>query len=507
MTPRPVLVLDFGAQYGQLIARRVREQGFYSELLPFDTEVAAIVERRPIALILSGGPRSVYEEGAPTVSPALLELGVPVLGICYGMQLLARMLGGKVAPARGREYGRVQAELAEDPLFAGLPRSITVWMSHGDEVVTPPPGCRVVAGSSACKVAAFSCPERGIYAVQFHPEVSHTEGGAKIFQNFFAAAGLRPNWQEEDIVRRLVAEAAEEIGERRALVALSGGVDSAVAAALVDRAIGERLTAVFVDTGLLRHGERESVEAAFAGRSLRLVVVPAEAEFLEALAGVTDPEEKRRRIGHTFIRVFEREARRLGDVEVLVQGTLYPDVIESGFGGASTIKSHHNVGGLPEDLGLELVEPLRWLFKDEVRALGRLLGLPEEIVARQPFPGPGLAVRILGEVTKERLELLRAADRVVREVIEASPVRSELWQWFAVLPGIRTVGVMGDARTFQEAVAVRAVVSEDGMTADWARLPHELLAEIADRVVREVPGVNRVLYDITSKPPGTIEWE
>jgi GMP synthase (glutamine-hydrolysing) len=505
--PRPVLVLDFGAQYGQLIARRVREQGFYSELVPFDTAPEAVRRRNPIALVLSGGPRSVYEADAPSVPAALLDLGLPVLGICYGMQLLAHLLGGSVAPAAGREYGRVRAQLAPSPLFDGLPSSVTVWMSHGDEVVAAPPGCRVVAESPACPVAAFACPERRIYAVQFHPEVSHTEGGERIFRNFFRAVGLAPNWEGEDRLTRLVEEARAAIGEERAIVALSGGVDSAVAAALAERAVGERLTAVFVDTGLLRAGERETVVEAFAGRSLRFRLVRAESAFLTALRGVTDPEEKRRRVGHTFIRVFEEEARALGDAQVLVQGTLYPDVIESGFGGASTIKSHHNVGGLPPDLGLRLVEPLRWLFKDEVRQLGRQLGLPEAIVARQPFPGPGLAVRILGEVTQERLERLRAADRIVREVIEAHPVHRSLWQWFAVLPGIRTVGVMGDARTFQEAIAVRAVVSEDGMTADWARLPEEVLAAIAERLVREVPGVNRVLYDVTSKPPGTIEWE
>jgi GMP synthase (glutamine-hydrolysing) len=505
--PRPVLVLDFGAQYGQLIARRIREAGFYSELIPYHTPAEAVRRRRPLALVLSGGPRSVYEPGAPTLDPALLEAGVPVLGICYGMQLLAHALGGEVHPAAGREYGRVEVEVEGEDLFQGLPRRFVVWMSHGDEVATLPPGFRRTARSPSCPVAAMADPHRRIWAVQFHPEVSHTEHGQAILRNFFASAGLTPNWGGEDRVERLVAEARAAIGSDRAIVALSGGVDSAVAAALVGRAVGERLTAVFVDHGLLREGEREAVATAFAEQPLRLVVVDAAERFLAALAGVTDPEEKRRRIGHTFIEVFRAEADRLGPIEVLVQGTLYPDVIESGFGAAEVIKSHHNVGGLPAELGFRLVEPLRNLFKDEVRDIGRRLGLPAAIVERQPFPGPGLAIRMVGEVTQARLRLLRAADRVVRETIEAEPVARDLWQWFAVLPGVRTVGVMGDGRTYEEAVVVRAVTSSDGMTADWARLPHDLLARLADRLVREVPGVNRVLYDITSKPPGTIEWE
>jgi GMP synthase (glutamine-hydrolysing) len=507
VSPRPVLVLDFGAQYGQLIARRIREVGFYSELVSYELPIAAIRAKHPLALVLSGGPKSVYEADAPKADPGLFELGVPVLGICYGMQLMARSLGGEVRPAAGREYGRVLLTLRPEGIFRDLPERLTVWMSHGDEVSRAPAGFRRLAWSPGCPVAAMADPARRLYAVQFHPEVSHTERGQDVFRGFFRENGLEPNWGGEDLVTTLVESARTAIGDDRAIVALSGGVDSAVAAALVERAIGERLTAVFVDHGLLRAGEKEAVVDAFAHRSVRFRLVDGADRFLAALRDVTDPEEKRRRIGHTFIEVFREEAEALGPIAVLVQGTLYPDVIESGFGQAALIKSHHNVGGLPRELGFRLVEPLRNLFKDEVRALGRALGLPEAIVNRQPFPGPGLAIRMIGPVTEERLALLRQADAVVRRVIEGHPSVAGLWQWFAVLPGVRTVGVMGDDRTFSEAVAVRAVTSEDGMTADWARLPHELLAEIAEAVVREVPGVNRVLYDITSKPPGTIEWE
>ena len=507
-----VLVLDFGAQYAQLIARRIRECHVYSEVVPFDVDPATVRARGARALVLSGGPSSVYEHGAPALDPRLLGLGIPVLGLCYGQQAMARALGGRVEPTGVREYGRTR--LRADPegslLFRDLPAEQVVWMSHGDTVTAPPPEARVVAATDAAPVAGFEDPARGLYGVQFHPEVAHTERGLDLFKNFlYEAAGCRPNWTSVSIVEEQEAAVRAQVGtEGGVLCALSGGVDSSVAALLVHRAIGDRLTCVFVDTGLLRHGEAEQVEETFRRDfKVNLVHVKAADRFLQRLAGVTDPEAKRKAIGAEFIRVFEEVARDHGDARFLVQGTLYPDVVESGGRRTATIKTHHNVGGLPERMHLELVEPLRLLFKDEVRRVGTELGLPEDVVQRQPFPGPGLAVRIIGEVTAERLETLRAADRVVLEEVRRAGLDRVLWQWFAVLPAVRTVGVMGDGRTYAYPIVLRAVTGQDAMTADFARLPWEVLERISTRVVGEVPGVNRVAYDVTSKPPGTIEWE
>ncbi len=509
--PRPVLVVDLGAQYAQLIARRVRECRVYSEIVPHDVPAAQLAARRPAGLILSGGPASVYEEGAPEVDPGLFELGVPVLGICYGHQLMARALGGEVAATGQREYGGTTLRVLEPgTLLADLAVEETVWMSHGDAVTVAPQGFRVTARTEVTPIAAMEDPRRGLFGVQFHPEVAHTPKGLAIMKRFlYDACGLLPEWTPANVIERSVAAIRAQVGGEKVLCALSGGVDSAVAALLVHRAVGDRLTCVFVDTGLLREGEPEQVEETF-GRHFRvpLVHVKAADRFLARLAGVTDPEEKRKAIGEEFIRVFEEVAREHADARFLVQGTLYPDVIESGSRTAARIKSHHNVGGLPADMRFELLEPLRDLFKDEVRAVGAELGLPEEIVQRQPFPGPGLAVRIVGEVTAENLALVRAADAIVREEIRRAGLERETWQAFCVLlADVRSVGVMGDGRTYQHPVILRAVTSEDAMTADWARLPHEVLDRIASRIVREVPGVNRVAYDITSKPPGTIEWE
>nr|WP_305039689.1 glutamine-hydrolyzing GMP synthase [Frankia sp. CiP3] len=514
-----VLVVDFGAQYAQLIARRVRECHVYSEIVPWDLPVEEIIARRPAAIILSGGPKSVYSPGALAVDPALFGAGIPVLGICYGHQVMAHALAGTVARTGVAEYGATPlAVTAAGVLFADLPVAQQVWMSHGDSVTAPPPGFVVTAATPATPVAAFENTERRLFGVQFHPEVAHTDWGLDILRHFlFAGAGCRPDWTTLNIADEAVAAVRAQVGGSRVICGLSGGVDSAVAAAVVHRAVGDQLTCVFVDHGLLRAGEAEQVEKDFvASTGVELLQVKAADRFAAALAGVTDPERKRKIIGREFIRVFEAAARELEtraesegtQIEFLVQGTLYPDVIESGSPTAAKIKSHHNVGGLPDDLRFNLVEPLRTLFKDEVRRLGEELGLPEEIVWRQPFPGPGLAVRIIGEVTVERLEALRAADAIVRAEIRRAGLDREIWQVFAVLlAGVRSVGVQGDERTYGHPVVLRAVTSEDAMTADWARLPYELLERISNRVVNEVAQVNRVVYDITSKPPGTIEWE
>jgi GMP synthase (glutamine-hydrolysing) len=506
-----VLVVDFGAQYAQLIARRVREAHVYSEIVPRTMPVADMLARRPKGIILSGGPASVHVDGAPSIDHAVFETDVPVLGICYGAQLIAQQLGGEVRRTGSGEYGRTSLALsgASSLLFGDLPAEQQVWMSHGDSIVAAPLGFAVTATSPGTPVAALEDRDRGVFGVQFHPEVVHTERGQELLKAFlFDVCGCRPAWTKVSIIEQAVAEVRGAVGSERVLCGLSGGVDSAVAAALVHKAVGDQLTCVFVDTGLLRLGEPEQVEDTFR-RQFRvdLVHVKAADRFLEALDDVIDPEKKRKAIGETFIRVFEEVARDHSDARYLVQGTLYPDIIESGTADAATIKSHHNVGGLPEEMDFELVEPLRNLFKDEVRAIGEELGLPEEIVWRQPFPGPGLAVRIVGTITPERLDVLRRADAIVVEEIKRAGLYREVWQSFAVLPAVRTVGVMGDDRTYEYPIVIRAVTSDDAMTADWARLPYDVLERISSRLINEVPGVNRVAYDVTSKPPGTIEWE
>ncbi len=517
---RPVLVVDFGAQYAQLIARRVREARVYSEIVPHSTSAEAMLAKDPAAIILSGGPASVYADGAPFVDPALFEAGVPVLGICYGFQAMAKALGGEVAQTGLREYGGTEVAVCEaGVLLSGTPEHQTAWMSHGDAVHRAPDGFDVLATSPGSPVAAFEDTTRRLYGVQWHPEVKHSAHGQAVLEHFlYDGAGLAPDWTPGNVIAEQVEAIRAQVGDKRVICGLSGGVDSSVAAALVQRAVGDQLTCVFVDHGLLRSGEAEQVEQDFvAATGVNLVVVDAQERFLEALAGVTDPETKRKIIGREFIRVFEQAARDVvtaagahgEEVEFLVQGTLYPDVVESGGGeGAANIKSHHNVGGLPEDLQFSLIEPLRTLFKDEVRAVGLELGVPEAIVWRQPFPGPGLGIRIIGEVTRERLDTLRAADAIAREELTLAGLDREIWQCPVVLlADVRSVGVQGDGRTYGHPVVLRPVSSEDAMTADWTRLPYDVLARISTRVTNEVADVNRVTLDVTSKPPGTIEWE
>lgn len=510
--PETVVILDFGSQYSMLIARRVRECNVYCELVPWDAPEQDVLRLRPRAFILSGGPASVYEEGAPMAPSYVFESGLPILGICYGMQLLAHQLGGRVAPSDRREYGHAIVHQGDppSPLFDGLPASMPVWMSHGDRIVELPPGFRSIAYSDNSPVAAMA-NDRGIVGIQFHPEVVHTPHGKQLIDNFLKGiCGLRGDWTPGNFIADTINAIRSQVGDGRVICALSGGVDSAVAATLVHRAVGDQLTCIFVDNGLLRRQEAERVIDTFR-RNMRmnLIAVDASERFLANLAGVTDPEEKRKIVGETFIRVFEEEADKIGRVDFIAQGTTYPDVIESATrnGAAAKIKTHHNVGGLPKELTFELIEPLRYLFKDEVRQAGLALGLPEEIVYRQPFPGPGLAIRVIGEVTREKLEILRAADWIVMNEIKRAKLYYDLWQAFAVLTDTRSVGVQGDYRTYGYVVAIRAVQAQDAMTADWARLPYDLLGRISSRIVNEVPGVNRVVYDITSKPPGTIEWE
>ncbi|MDI6602005.1 MAG: glutamine-hydrolyzing GMP synthase [Thermoanaerobacteraceae bacterium] len=510
MRAEKVLILNFGGQYTQLIARRIRECNVYCEILNCRTSADEIKEMKPTAIVLSGGPASVYVKDAPLCDKGIFELGVPVLGICYGAQLMAQLMGGKVSMAQVREYGRVDLTVDNTiPLFRGIDRVTTAWMSHTDSITILPEGFKVIGSTPNCPVAAMGNIDKKLYAVQFHPEVEHTVKGMDIIRNFlFIISGLKADWTMESLVEQTVKSIREEVGDREAICAISGGVDSTVAAVLVHRAIGDQLHCILVDNGLLRLNEAEDVERLLKEEfDMDIKKVDAQELFMSALKGVTEPEQKRKLIGNTFIKVFDREAKEFNKAEFLVQGTLYPDVIESGDEMASTIKSHHNVGGLPEDMHFKLIEPLRLLFKDEVRQVGKELGIPDEILKRQPFPGPGLAIRILGEVTEQKLDILRRADYIVTREIKKAGLYNELWQSFAILPDIHSVGVMGDERTYGETIVLRAVTSSDGMTADWARLPYDVLDRISRQIINEVYEVNRVVYDITSKPPATIEWE
>ncbi len=504
-----VLILDFGGQYNQLIARRVREAKVYCEVVPYDISLDEIKKKAPKGIIFTGGPASVYEEGAPKCDPGLFELGIPVLGICYGAQLMAHMMGGKVARADKREYGKTQVKLTGDLLFKEVSNDSICWMSHTCYVDTPPAGFEITGTTETCPVAAMGHKAKKLYGVQFHPEVEHTQYGTQILNNFlYGICGLTGDWTMGNFIDEKVAQIKQMAGNKKVLCALSGGVDSSVAAVLVHKAIGDQLTCIFVDHGLLRKDEGDQVEQIFRKQfSMNLIRVNAESRFLDKLEGVSDPERKRKIIGEEFIRVFEAEANKLGDIDFLVQGTIYPDIIESGTKTAATIKSHHNVGGLPEDMQFKLIEPLNTLFKDEVRLVGLELGIPEDLVYRQPFPGPGLGIRVLGEITKEKLHIVKESDAILREEIKKAGLDRKIWQYFTALPGIRSVGVMGDERTYSYTVAIRAVTSSDAMTADWARIPYEVLEKISNRIVNEVEHVNRIVYDITSKPPATIEWE
>ncbi len=505
-----IVVLDFGGQYNQLIARRIRDLGVFSELMPYNTPVERIRELNPAGIVFSGGPLSVYEEGAPHVDPAIYDLGLPIFGICYGMQLMAQQLGGKVERAGKREYGKADVDFLHNSILTkGLDSKQTVWMSHGDHVVTLPDGFVLEAGTESAPIAAMSHPGRNLHAVQFHPEVRHSVYGNEMIKNFlYEVCKCSGDWTMESFIEEAVQDIRNKVGDKKVLCALSGGVDSSVVAMLIHKAIGDQLTCMFIDHGLLRKGEAESVMETFVGKfDIHVVKIDAQERFLSKLAGVDDPEQKRKIIGNEFIYCFDEESAKLGDFGFLAQGTLYTDIVESGTATAQTIKSHHNVGGLPEDMKFQLIEPLNTLFKDEVRKVGEELGLPHAIVWRQPFPGPGLAIRVLGEVTEEKLTIVRDSDLILREEIAKAGLESEIWQYFTALPNMKSVGVMGDARTYSYTVGIRAVTSIDGMTADWARIPWDVLEKISVRIVNEVDNVNRVVYDVTSKPPATIEWE